>query len=74
MELAAGVVYDPKTRTMYLYNMTERVWKYSSPNSNQVVEVGKGKQCPLVPGARIEFERVGNVGIIGVIFQPGKPT
>ena len=71
-EIAAGVIYDPKTRMMYLYNMTDRIWKYSAPSSDRIVEIGKGKQCPLVPGAKIEFEKVGNAGIVGVVFQPGK--
>lgn len=72
MEMAAGVKYDPKTRTMYLFNMTDRKWKYKAANSNQVTEVGKNQMCPIHPGDKIEFEKVGNVGIVGEIFQPGR--
>lgn len=55
-QIMGGIVYDKNSGRLMLRNLTSQVWKFFSPDTRKVIEVGKGEEHPVYPGVMIEFQ------------------
>lgn len=65
----AGILYDEKIDRFRIVNLTDKIWRYYSPITEQKKNVSKGESYPLFHGVKIEFQRE-NPKIIGEIINP----
>ena len=68
-EKYAGILYNDKTKTLMIRNLTNRTWRGWSPTDKVLTNIEPGMDYPVFAGVQIEFRKE-NPQIRGVVFDP----
>ena len=68
-EKYAGILYNDKTKTLMIRNLTNKTWRGWSPKDKVLTSIGPGMDYPVFPGVQIEFQKE-NPQIKGIVFDP----
>lgn len=66
--MVGGITYNKQLDSLMIRNLTNATWRGWSPKTKQYSDIPGGKEYPIFPGVRIEFQKE-NPCIVGEIFD-----